>query len=32
MESNKGKEQEEGQAENSDFEENDLPFDEEPEL
>ena len=32
MESHKGKEQEEGQAENSDFEENDLPFDEEPEL
>ncbi len=31
-ESLKGKEQEEGQAENSDFEENDLPFDEEPEL
>lgn len=31
MESHKGKEQEEGQAENSDFEENDLPFDEEPE-
>lgn len=30
MESHKGKEQEEGQAENSDFEENDLPFEEEP--
>ena len=31
MESHKGKEQEEGQAENSDFKENDLPFEEEPE-
>ena len=31
MESHKGKEQEEGQAENSDFEEDDLPFEEEPE-